>query len=1006
MRKHILFAFLSLSSLIMPAITPAMAADVVLDNTSSSTTVSAGDNVTVPDHAGPDNNTSANWIVVNGNAVKIGIAGTLQGATDLIDVNANLSDLYIKVDNTGEIIASGDRALDIDGSGRVVDNFTIINDGTVYGSAAFVLSTQNVTNSAITNSATGRISGARLAIMINGSSDSSITNAGTISVDNDNVTYRDNLTLARSSHNDGRTINGDGADNLTLTNTGTIHSRTKETLYLVNVTDSELTNSGTITAATNQAVQVESAERFTLTNTGSISADNNTIYGDQLEDSTLTNSDNGTISAEDEYVFYLQSADNASVVNSGLIQSDNGSVFDTNNAVSATITNTGVIKTSSATTDYILTGDNTAFTNEAGGTITSTTNGLLLDSGNSFRNYGNFTVGDNQSAISITGNNNTITFYDNSTYTGTIAGGSGTGNLLVVNNDESYSLTDNISGAIGLTKTGDGVLDITDNLSYTGATTVSAGTLKVNANASGSTITVGSAGTLGGAGTSGSIVNNGTLAPGNSIGTLNVAGDVTLNNASSLEVEIAKNGSSDKIILTGALSVDGALRLISDPNMAYKNTETFEILESGTRTGSFDNITMRACGASLDTSYNSDGVSVTVTGCNAPRGNAVDRMQIYLHEFYDNNSDAEISSLLTALEGLSGADYADAMSTLDVDAPLAIAASTTQGIQTVNGFMATRAAAQSGSGSAQKLRMMMASEPLSADAKLTVKERLANHRRKGMWVKAYGGNGEKEALKELGVNGYDYDFSGTTIGFDLESKSVKQAIALSVQTGSVTSHKKQGYQEYETVMLNYQNTQRFKSNRSLSLSIGGAVTHTKSKRYIDVGAIDQTAKADYRAYALDLGMGFTFAPMRLGPLMNDLTLSMAVNYNAQKSYRETGAGSLSLDVSAKNTAVGRIGIENTMFFAGKEEPSSGFTPFISTGLILSRHLTSTSIKQGSIGNDKMSIATDRDQELLAEIGLGFLHIEDDDDELRFMTKAKYSDKLEEYSAAIDYGLKF
>ena len=81
-------------------------------------------------------------------------------------------------------------------------------------------------------------------------------------------------------------------------------------------------------------------------------------------------------------------------------------------------------------------------------------------------------------------------------------------------------------------------------------------------------------------------------------------------------------------------------------------------------------------------------------------------------------------------------------------------------------------------------------------------------------------------------------------------------------------------------------------------------------------------------------------------------------------------------------------------------------PFISTGLYGSRHLTNTAIKQGFVGADKVKVITDRDQELYGEIALGFLHIEEDDDELRFMTKTKFSDKVTEYSASLDYGLKF
>ena len=473
-----------------------------------------------------------------------------------------------------------------------------------------------------------------------------------------------------------------------------------------------------------------------------------------------------------------------------------------------------------------------------------------------------------------------------------------------------------------------------------------------------------------------------------------------------MDIEIGKDGSSDKIILTGALSVDGTLKLIPDTSVKYKKVETYEILESGTRTGTFDAISMRACGATIDTSYNADGVTVTVTGCNADRGRTVDQLQNYLHQFYDENPSADISAVLTALEGLSGDEYQKAITTLDADAPLAIARSTTQGIQTVNGFMAQRASAQSGSGSAQRLRMMTASDPLSAESKLSIKKRMAEHSRKGMWLKAYGGSGEKDPIKDIGVNGYDYDFQGTTIGFDLETSKIKQAIALSVQTGSVTSNNKEGYQDYETVLLNYQSTRALKHGGSLALSAGFGVSEIDAKRYIDVGAVDDTATADYRSYSVDLGIAYTFSPIRLGWLTNDLTLSLAGNYNAQESYKEKGAGGLNLEVAPKHTMVGRVGIENTMFIEDTSDKGAKFMPFLSTGIFGSRHLTNTAVKQGFIGAEQVKVVTDRDMEAYGEFGLGFLRIEEDDDELRFMAKAKISDKVEEYTASLDYGIKF
>jgi autotransporter-associated beta strand protein len=80
----------------------------------------------------------------------------------------------------------------------------------------------------------------------------------------------------------------------------------------------------------------------------------------------------------------------------------------------------------------------------------------------------------------------------------------------------------------GLTKTGSATLTLTANNSFTGTTTVSAGTLRVNG-ATTSATTVQSGATLGGSGSVASVVvqSGGTIAPGNSPGTLTITNGLT-----------------------------------------------------------------------------------------------------------------------------------------------------------------------------------------------------------------------------------------------------------------------------------------------------------------------------------------------------------------------------------------------------------------------------------------------------------------------------------------------
>ncbi len=986
----------------------AYATDYTLTSSSSPTTLSDNDTVTITDHFGADNNTTSNLITSGGDNVAISISGTLQGDDNLFLTSDNTDNLTVTISEGAHVVARGTRAFDIDGNSEIATDVTFTNSGTIYAAERFAISAQDAVDAVITNTATGLLTASDRTLLFNDSDNLTFTNYGNVTANNDNITYRTNVTVARSASAEGYALAATSANALTLVNEGTIATNGQRTIFLKSTTNSDVTNTGTISGTGTETFQLEEATDLTLSNSGAISGSTNVIYGDELEDSKITNNAGGTLTASGDMAVYFQYADNATFINHGTVTSTGGSVIDTRNAVSATITNSGTISTTATGTDYLLTGSNTTFTNNAGGTLTSTTQGLSLATGNEFKNYGSLTVADNQTAILMTGNNNTIRLYDGASIEGAITSNTGTtGNVLAVENDSAMTLSDNISGTLALTKTGDAALTITGTQSYTGATTINGGTLKMNGSATGSSVTIASAGTLGGSGTTGSIVNNGTLAPGNSIGTLNVSGDVTFNDNSTYEVELTGGGSSDKLIVSGTVTADGVLRLVPTKSANFAQVETYEIIDAGTATGTFDSVSVKACGADVSTSYASDGVTITLTGCYAKRGDAVDQLENYINRLYDENPSADLNTVLTALEGLSGKTYEAALGSLDTDAPMAIAASTSAGIRTVNNFISQRASiSATGNGARQTLRMMTASDPLSSDNKLTIAKRLEAHSQKGMWVKTFGGDGEKKALKDLGVNGYDYDYLGTTIGFDLESETNRHGIAMTLQKGSVTSNNRQGYQDYETVMVNYQNTQFYDDGDALSLSTALAVTKIDKERYIDVGAIDRTATTEYNSYSLDLAAQYSYAPITIAGLRSDLALSFGLNFNMQESYRETGADSLNLSVDAKHSVKAEAGIENIFYWQNKSEGTAQFLPFLSTGLFASRHLTNTDISQAFAGGSKVKIVTDRDQDVYGEIGLGFVNIEEDSDELRLLTKAKFSDKVTEYSASLDYNVNF
>lgn len=131
-----------------------------------------------------------------------------------------------------------------------------------------------------------------------------------------------------------------------------------------------------------------------------------------------------------------------------------------------------------------------------------------------------------------------------------------------------------------LIKSGAGRLLLTGDNTFRGPTTVNGGLLSVNGSLA-SAVTVNDSGTLGGSGRIASLLANsgGRVAPGNSIGTLSVAGDVTFAPGSTYAVELSPT-SSDRIVAGGSASINGAtvsLSLENSPTL-LSTTETRSLL--------------------------------------------------------------------------------------------------------------------------------------------------------------------------------------------------------------------------------------------------------------------------------------------------------------------------------------------------------------------------------------------------------------------------------------------
>lgn len=143
---------------------------------------------------------------------------------------------------------------------------------------------------------------------------------------------------------------------------------------------------------------------------------------------------------------------------------------------------------------------------------------------------------------------------------GLVAAGDGRTDLNL-NGVGAGEFSDDISGFDTVRKVEDGTWVLQGTLAEVEIVEIDAGTLIINGEVTGAgSLTVNRGGRLGGTGTLGEtrVEDGGTLAPGNSIGTLNVAGDLTLASGSMLEVEVDPAGASDMVNVSGQAQISGA----------------------------------------------------------------------------------------------------------------------------------------------------------------------------------------------------------------------------------------------------------------------------------------------------------------------------------------------------------------------------------------------------------------------------------------------------------------
>jgi hypothetical protein len=158
-------------------------------------------------------------------------------------------------------------------------------------------------------------------------------------------------------------------------------------------------------------------------------------------------------------------------------------------------------------------------------------------------------------------------------------------------------------------KTGGSTWTLTGTNTAALAWTINAGTLAVNGTMANSTMTVNAGGALGGTGTVGNTtINGGTLAPGNSIGTLTIQGNLVLTAAAAYIVEVSPT-QADPTNVTGTATLAGTVQAVFGPGSYIARAYTI-LSAAGGRSGTFGNLTTSGLPAGFTASLSYGGTDV------------------------------------------------------------------------------------------------------------------------------------------------------------------------------------------------------------------------------------------------------------------------------------------------------------------------------------------------------------------------------------------------------------
>jgi fibronectin-binding autotransporter adhesin len=923
---------------------------LTLDQNASATTFNIGEGASGIVNHSAGTLTSTNLNINNGathnlsGTASINSTNIAIGTGSSLNVNqAGNTSIASIITGAGVITKAGTGTLTLTGN-NTYSGATTVSAGTLQignGGTSGSLGTGNVTN----NSALifNRSDDSSYAGVISGTGSLTKQGAGKLTLTNNN-TYSGTTTISAGTLEVGGTNGTFGSGNLVnngafiynrtsggLTYAGNISgtgSLTKQGTTVLSLTGNN-TYSGGTTVSTGQLRVTTSSLPGDVTNNATLQFNQNTngtFAGVISGSGTLSKTGTGsvTLSGNNTYT-------GNTLIIAGILQASNTSALGNNSAISVGSSGTLDLTTDLTIGSLASSGNVTlnANTLTAGGNNTSTTfSGVLSGTGgltkqgsgilyltgtNTYTGTTTLNAGglslNSANAIADTGaviiNGGTLRITTNPETIGSLSGTSGTVQLLqalTVGDASNTSFGGNITGTQSFIKQGTGTLTLSSANSYSGATTVNAGTLVVNGSIASSTTTVNSGGTLGGTGTVGNVTINsgGTFAPGNSIGTTNVTGNVVFAAGSNYNVEVNAAGATDLINATGTATLTGATVNVQPEAGNYNVSTDYTIL---TAAGGLGGTTFSSVNSSLaflipTLTYDANNVFLNLARNSVSYSSIANTPnQLAVSTILSNNTTAlkTINNNVLVLTN-SGAQQAfDSLSGVQhTQGSVVINKLTQQFNQLLFNHSSQSANGSLAFNSFNPMQGHLVADntnnwqTVDTDTSSLVSER-------GWWMQGFGSFGSIDDTTN--ASGADYQSGGFAFGVDADWRDFIAGVAGSYTHSNVDPFA--GDSDIDSFQAGaYASWER--NDIYMNASLGLGLHKVDATRTVTVGTSVNTASADYDSVtvssAVEVGKDI---PLNL---TTTLTPYVGINYshNNRDSFTETGAGSANLSVNEQD----------------------------------------------------------------------------------------------------------